>query len=162
VIDVQKTLLHYLNQLTTIVEKVPEALFSTALTEETFSLEMHAKIAANFTLRGYCPLVNIEMPDLFEQQGGREHVLKQIQATIAFLTKLDPIERFNDHNMLSDKAGFTEVTLPESEFITLYIIPNTLFHMTTVYAIARAQGVALSKGDFDGLHHYPKNFSFVK
>jgi hypothetical protein len=29
------------------------------------------------------------------------------------------------------------------------------------YAIARAAGVPLSKGDFDGYHQYPDGFSFV-
>ncbi|MGV7210836.1 DUF1993 family protein [Oxalobacteraceae bacterium A2-2] len=43
----------------------------------------------------------------------------------------------------------------------LYILPNFHFHLSMAYAIARQQGVALGKPDYDGYHAYPPGFSFV-
>jgi hypothetical protein len=54
------------------------------------------------------------------------------------------------------------VELNGHEFIELYIIPNFLFHLSMAYAIARAEGIAVSKGDFDGFHSYPEGFCFEK
>ncbi|KJY81883.1 hypothetical protein TW81_16155 [Vibrio galatheae] len=161
-VDSQSLFLRYLTQLKKIVQKVPDELFSSSLSEDMFSLEMHAKIAANFTLRGYCPLNGIEPVSLFEDQSGKAPVLKQIQATLDMLGEASIHQQFDDSNMLVDKAGFAEVKLKESEFIHCYIVPNILFHISMVYAIARANGVPLSKGDFDGLHSYPAGFSWVK
>ena len=50
--DIKGLLSLYLNQLEVIVTKVPDELFSLSLTNDMFSLEMNAKIAANFLLRG--------------------------------------------------------------------------------------------------------------
>jgi uncharacterized protein len=49
------------------------------------------------------------------------------------------------------------VALPAPEFLLQYGLPNFLFHVTTAYAILRAQGVPVGKGDFDGFHAYPSN-----
>lgn len=160
--QVKALFLHHLVQLRHIVSKIPDAYFGETLTEGMFTLEMHAKIASNFSLRGYCPLLQQETPDLFESDSGRDPVLKQIDATVNYLESLQNKPSLDDNNRISDKAGFAEVDLPESEYISLYIIPNLLFHMGMVYAIARANGVPLSKGDFDGLHSYPAGFQFTE
>ncbi|EOV1092755.1 DUF1993 family protein [Vibrio fluvialis] len=57
--------------------------------------------------------------------------------------------------------GSIQIALAPFEFFHHYIVPNMLFHLSMVYAIARANGVALSKGDMDGLHRYSPGFSFL-
>lgn len=44
--SIKKLFLDYLSQLTIIIEKVPEELFSDTLHDGMFSLEMNAQIAA--------------------------------------------------------------------------------------------------------------------
>jgi hypothetical protein len=73
---------------------------------------------------------------------------------------LPDVTNFDDNQSISDSAGFSEVSLPQSRFILEYIIPNYMFHVSMVYAIARKNGAPLSKGDFDGLHSYPTGFKF--
>lgn len=159
-LDVKTLFRGYLMQLEVIISKIPAELFSQPLTEDMFSLEMHAKVAANFLLRGYCPLIGIELISFYTDEKGKEAVQAQIAKTMNFLDELKEIESFDDAQILTDKAGFSEIALTQSDFIHKYIVPNYLFHMSMVYATARSCGVALSKGDFDGLHSYPRNFSF--
>jgi len=155
---------HSLLQLQTIIEKIPADIFHLALTESMFSLEMNAKIAANFALRGYCPLLNElnkEVISFSSDQMGKAEVIRQITATLSFLNEQPEITELNENIKVSEKAGFSEIVLTQPIFIHQYILPNFYFHISMVYAIARANGVMLSKGDYDGIHSYPSGFSFT-
>lgn len=152
----------YLLQLETIVNKAPPELFSESLTDDMFSLEMNAKIAANFVLRGYYPLLGKEAVSLMSDEQGKAAVVRQIIDTRALLDTLPEVHNFDDSKVITDKVGFSEIQLCQSDFIHQYIVPNFFFHMGMVYAIAKSKGIAVSKGDFDGLHSYPADFSFVK
>lgn len=159
--NIRALFLHHLSRLQTVVKKTPEAVFPCRLASDMFSLEMNAKIAANFILRGYCPLLATEVVSFYREEEGKAAVLKQIEDTIHYLQDAGDVGPLDDTILISDKAGFNLVELGQSEYVHRYILPNFLFHMSMVYAIARAHGVALSKGDFDGLHGYPADFSFV-
>ncbi|WP_341938329.1 DUF1993 family protein [Marinimicrobium sp. C2-29] len=152
---------HYLSQLEVIVAKIPPEKFSLTLSKGMFTLEMNAKIAANFALRGYCPLLKQSVVSFFRDELGKEAVQAQLSETIKYLNELPEVKQLDDTKRLKDKAGFSEVDLSQPAFIYHYIVPNMLFHISMVYAIARANGVDLSKGDYDGIHSYPKEFSFV-
>ncbi len=151
---------HYLSRLEHIVDILPENVFEQALREDMFCLAVQAKIATNFILRGYCPLIGEKTMAFDQADNSKSTVMKQINQTTEFLQTLPDVETLDHGIKLSDKAGFTMVTLPQPEFIHHYILPNFFFHLSMVYAIARASGVELSKGDLDGLHQYPTGFSF--
>lgn len=160
-ISIKNLFQHYLSQLEVIVSKVPPEKFSLALSEGMFSLEMNAKIASNFALRGYCPLLNQDVVSFYSDDSGKNAVQKQLSDTLVYLNDLPEVMQLNDKKLVKDKAGFSEVELPQPLFIHQYILPNFIFHISMVYAIAKANGVELSKGDFDGFHSYPNGFSFV-
>lgn len=152
---------HYLSQLEVIVAKVPPETFSMTLANGMFTLDMNAKIAANFALRGYCPLLNQSVVSFFRDESGKEAVQAQLSETIKYLNELPEVTQLDDTVRLKDKAGFSEVDLSQPAYIYRYIFPNMLFHIGMVYAIAKANGVDLGKGDYDGIHLYPEGFSFV-
>ena len=152
--------LRYLHQLSVIVDKTPESLFSDSLSEGMFSLELNAQVAANFLLRGYCPLASVDLVSYELIEPGKASVFKLLENVKNYLESLPDVLDFDDGKILSDTAGFSEVELPQSRFIFEYIVPNYMFHVSMVYAIARQSGVPLSKGDFDGLHSYPAGFEF--
>lgn len=77
--------------------------------DDMFSLEVNAKVAANFLLRGYCPLVGIELVPFYAEVSGKGAVLEQITKTKAFLEQTVVIENLDDSKTLVDKAGFTDV-----------------------------------------------------
>lgn len=116
-------------------------------------------MAAQFLLRGYCPLLGEEVAPLFRESSGKHVVLLQIADTRDYLLQAEDVPQIDDGVHLSDRAGFADVCLPASQFLWLYIVPDFQFHASMVYAIGRAQGVRLSKGDFDGFHEYPPEFS---
>lgn len=152
----------YLSQLDRIVSKIPEYLFNESLASDMFSLEVNSQIAVNFILRGYCPLIGMEVVLCNTSASGKEATLSLISEVMKRLNTYPDFHTFNDTVLLQDKAGFAQITLPQSEYVFKYIIPNFMFHMSMVYATARKRGVNLSKGDFDGLHSYPAGFSFIE
>ncbi|WP_444958174.1 DUF1993 family protein [Microbulbifer sp. ZKSA002] len=157
-----KSLLHnHLSQLLSIVTKIPQEIFHKQLAPDMFSLAENAKIAANFSLRGYCPLVDQKIVTFEEDGNTKEIILRTIQKTLNYLDSLPEVTDLDSSRRINDKAGFTTVGLPQPQYIHQYILPNLLFHISMVYAIARHCGVTLSKGDFDGLHSYPAEFSFI-
>lgn len=154
--------LSYLKQLSCIIEKTPASLFDKSLAPDMFSLAMNGKIAANFLVRGYTPLMQdintgLKLTDATEKSA----VIAFINDVREWLSSQNEVSILDDNKLISERAGHERTELTQSQFIYRYIIPNFMFHMSMVYAIARAEGVALSKGDFDGIHSYPKGFSFV-
>jgi hypothetical protein len=159
-ISTKKLFLSYLRQLRIIVDKTPDSFFLDTLSEGMFSLELNAQVAANFLLRGYCPLVSVNVRSFELAASGKDSVCRLLDQVNVYLESLPEVLEFDDLKVLSDSAGFSEVKLPQSRFIFEYIIPNYMFHVSMVYAIARKNGVPLSKGDFDGWHSYPVGFKF--
>ncbi|EAR11297.1 DUF1993 family protein [Reinekea blandensis] len=149
-----------MQQLTVIVNKIPESIFPDTLSEDMFSLELNAQVAANFLLRGYCPLCGVELTSFELIGSGKPAVCDMLAKVRTHIDSLPDVTGFDDSKIVFESAGFSEINLPQSHFILEYIIPNFMFHMSMVYAIARKNGVQLSKGDFDGLHSYPMGFKF--
>jgi len=75
-----------------------------------------------------------------------------IQGAIAELSALDPaaFEALGENDTL---FAFGEMKLPftGANFLLSFSQPNFYFHATTAYAILRAQGVKIGKGDFMGM-----------
>lgn len=142
-IGLQPLLLHYLQQLIKLLQKIPAPCFSAALAPDMFSLAEQARIASNYSLRLYCPL------------------LQEVERRRDYLQSLPVVNSLSAERRIQERAGFADLDLTETQFIHHYGLPNFFFHLSMVYAIARQQGVALSKADFDGFHQYPADFSFI-
>ena len=160
--NIKSLMLSRLDNVERVLAKVPDELFSKALSDDMFSLGTNANIAINFTLRGYCPLIEVGVPNLQAETQDKAAIMEQLARTRDFLYHAEDIEQLSQDQTLIEKVGFKEIALPVPAFIHQLILPNFYFHLSMVYAIARANGVNLSKGDYDGLHQYPENFSFIK
>ena len=55
-----------------------------------------------------------------------------------------------DGRTITIKAGSRDMSFPAAQYYLSYALPNFFFHMTTAYAILRANGVEVGKGDFIG------------
>ena len=158
---------HYLQQLKVIVEKIDRhsggdnALLQHSLHPGMLPLLAQLRTAANFSLRCCCPLS--ARPRITFDNGDDTYAGVQLQLTqtIDYLQAIPATDFIHATTIISDQAGFTKLHLPASEYAQLYALPNFFFHLSMAYAIARAAGVPLSKGDFDGYHQYPDGFSFV-
>lgn len=161
------TLIHYLQCLDKMLSKIESFLpkhgdvFNAQLHEGMFPLLQQAKIAIGFSLRACCPIVGIEIVSFEEEPVTLAAVKKQLSKTADFLVKI-PDDDFENYKIqvINTTAGFAKLNMLGGEYYHQYALPNFMFHLSMVYAIARAQGVPLSKGDFDGYHQYPEKFSF--
>lgn len=160
--------IHYLKKLNEIINKV-ETYESTAdmlearLCKDMLPFINQVSTTVNFALRACYPLAEMETVLLQPQTQKFVGLKQQIAAALQLLTAI-PAEKLttDQGGLIQEKAGFSELALPRTEFLYFYALPNFFFHLSMVYAIARARGVPLSKGDFDGYHQYPDNFSFEK
>ena len=184
--SVVRVFVHYLGQLQKIVSCIEAScagdasILQARLHPDMLPLVNQIRTTTNFALRGVCPLLARSPVTFDESESSFVALSRQIENTIRYLADipaaaLDNLacgqlpEELNEIQLddkkssereLSEPAGFAVVKLPAEQFIQLYILPNFYFHLSMVYAIARSQGVPLSKQDFDGFHQYPGGFSF--
>ncbi|HEX7026272.1 MAG TPA: DUF1993 domain-containing protein [Gammaproteobacteria bacterium] len=158
---------HYLKRLEAILGKIEihraecDNVFNASLYQDMFPLLQQAKVAIGFSLRACCPLAGMDIVTFKEDEMTLGAVRNELAATLAFIDKI-PIENFDGHERrkVETVAGFAKHIMPGEEYYQLYALPNFMFHLSVVYAIARSKGVPLSKGDFDGYHEYPEGFRF--
>lgn len=158
---------HYLQQLKTIVHKIdahqqgnPQIL-KHSLHPDMLPLLAQLRTAANFSLRCCCPLSGRERITFDNKDETFAGIQLQLDQTIQYLQSLPLNDAASTASLIEDQAGFIPLQLPAEEYVYHYALPNFFFHLNTAYAIARAAGVPLGKGDFDGYHQYPDGFSFV-
>lgn len=155
----------YLSLLSALLETVAahfdgdEAVLQARLGPDMFPLGVQVEIAANFALRSCCPIANVDVVSFARDIKSFANLQAQIKDTLSQLACLDTMENILDVT-IEDMAGPARVSMKAQDFLARFALPNFYFHLTMVYAIARSQGVPLSKGDFDGLHQYSPGFSF--
>lgn len=159
--ELKTVLLRYLHQLELLLAKIPDTCLTASLAPGMLNLGEHLRTCTQFSVRIYCPLLSLDIPALEASAANRSELLLQLAQTRHHLESLADVKHLDSQHLIYERAGFADLELAEPEFVYHYGLPNFYFHFCMVYAIARAQGVALSKGDFDGLHQYPEGFSFV-
>lgn len=159
---VQKVLTHYLKQLEHIItlsRNTEPKLLDARLSEDMFDFYVQCQIVCNMALRFYAPLSRNLVPNFEQEQKSWHGILQQITDTKDFIRQHELADNWQE-KLIEDKAGFQSVALPGIEFFQQFALPNLIFHLTLVYTTAKLNGVKVSKGDFDGFHHYPEGFSF--
>lgn len=161
-------LIHYLGQLHKMVAAVERfeqgemRILTQQLAPDMLPFIDQVRTAADFALRSICPLADLPVVSFRTTDVSYVALRQQIEKTSAYLNGIagDSFDADSD-KPVKEKAGFAEVNLPRDAFLRSYALPNFFFHLCMAYAIARHNGVPLSKGDFDGFHRYPTDFSFV-
>lgn len=157
---------HYLDRLAALVRLARAQagnhpagdLLDARLAPDMLPFAAQVAVAANFAPRCCCPLAGRVAPELGPWPTSFDGLLDRIAAARAAIDALAPADfRGDPERRITDRAGHAQVELPAPEFLLQYALPNFLFHVTTAYAILRAQGVPVGKGDFDGFHAYPSN-----
>ncbi|WP_045855841.1 DUF1993 domain-containing protein [Teredinibacter purpureus] len=159
--------IYYLSNLARMLERIeqhspaPETLLQSRLIADMLPLAQQVRAAASFSLRGCCPLHNKEIVSFSNDDASLKGLRRQLVETIAYLeTVADEHVGDSASKFIQEEAGFATVRLPAESFLHQYCLPNFFFHLSMVYAIARKDGAPLTKGDFDGFHHYDPGFSF--
>lgn len=158
---------HHLERLEAMLGKIElhqlkcDDVFNSRLHEDMFPLLQQAKIAIGFSLRACCPLAGKEIATFKQDEMTLDAVRNELSATMEYIDKI-PVSSFEDYETreIETVAGFAKHRMSGDEYYLLYTLPNFLFHLSMVYAIARSRCAPLGKGDFDGYHQYPEGFKF--
>lgn len=158
---------NYLAKLKKLVIKVKESeskhqdILFTKLQSDMFPLHQQITTAISFSLRCCCALSKRDIATFNDRIVSCDNLIKEIGETIIYLERIPKNNFLNYEYMeLTIEAGFAKKCLNGRDFIDIYAIPNFIFHISMAYAILRNIGLDISKGDFDGIHHYPQGFHF--
>lgn len=114
-----------------------------------FPLSRQIQLASDAAKGGGARLAGVEAPSMPDTETTFPELVQRIQKTIAFLEsiKREQVDGAESReivlNLPTRKLEFTGLT-----FLTTFSLPNFLFHVTTAYALLRAQGVPIGKMDF--------------
>ncbi|WP_348730255.1 DUF1993 domain-containing protein [Rheinheimera texasensis] len=159
--------IEYLRLLSGLLKKVEvhvggdESILHERLSPDMFPLCVQVEIVASFALRSCCPIAGVEVRSYARAGKSFANLRAQLEDTVNYIASLDD-KQSNLEVVIEDMAGPAPVSMQAEDFLLRFAYPNFYFHLGMVYAIARSQGVPLTKGDFDGLHQYPPGFSFER
>ncbi len=136
-------------------------MLAARLAPDMFTAAEQFATAAGFALRGTYPLAGLTVPDFPDLGLDAEGLKARIGFADEHLASLSP-EVFEgaETRMVGHRAGFAELEQSGGDYLTLFAMPNFLFHLSMAFAILRQNGVKIGKADFDGLHDYPQGFRF--
>ena len=129
----------------------PTVLLATRLFPDMFPLVRQVQIACDFAKGAGARLAGIEVPSFADTEESFADLQSRIARTQSFLAGLKP-EQIDggEGRPVTVKGHGMEFHFKGLEYLTGFALPNFYFHLTTAYAILRANGVELGKTDFVG------------
>lgn len=151
--------LHMLKNLAAILDKAEAHATSTnadvgGYLEARLAPDMHPftrqiQMASDAAKLGVARLAGITPPPFPDTETTWPELKERIAKTIAFVEGVQrgQVEGREDHT-IELKFPNGAMTFSGRDFLALFSLPNFMFHVTTAYALLRAQGVPLGKMDF--------------
>lgn len=139
---------HFLEVAEAHFEAAPEALFELRLAPDMFPFGTQIAFTCNQPYHFALWCLGQETQYMDKEVTGFAAVRAQITQTQELLQQID----VSDEKLTEIKRValgpelFIEV--PGQSYVDDFLMPNFYFHLTTAYAILRAQGVTLGKGDY--------------
>lgn len=129
----------------------PDTLLDARLAPEMFPLSGQIQLASDTAKLGVARLAGIQAPVFADDETTFKQLQQRVERTVAFLESLprDAIADDNDR-IIQFSAGPYELKLTAAAYITVFMLPNFYFHVTTAYDILRQQGAPLGKLDYLG------------
>jgi uncharacterized protein len=153
--------LRYLGNLRAILVKAaahaeskkfdPSVLVNSRLYPDMLPLARQVQLASDMAKSCPSRLAGSEIPKFEDVESTVPQLLERIDKTVAHLQsfKTDQIDGTEGKpvSVPTQRGPINLVGLP---YLTQFILPNFLFHVTTAYAILRHNGVELGKSDYLG------------
>ena len=150
-----------LTNLRTILEKAaahaeakkidPSVLVNARLYPDMFPLSRQVQIATDVAKGAVSRLAGLEPPKYEDNESTFPELVARLDKTIALLEACKPeqIDGSEDKTIALPMHDKT-VTFTGTSYLHDFVLPNVYFHVTTVYAILRHNGVEIGKHDFLG------------
>lgn len=130
---------------------VPEAELLTArLAPDMHPLARQFQMASDAAKGAVARLAGLAPPPMADTEASFAELKERIDRTIAFINSVDPalVAEGATRDIALKFPNGMGYRFTGAAFLTSFALPNFFFHATTAYAILRANGVAVGKGDF--------------
>lgn len=129
----------------------PSVLVNARLYPDMFPLVRQVQIATDVAKGAVSRLAGVEPPKYEDIETTFEELFARVDKTVALLESTDPkqLEGSEENTILLSMHDKT-VTFKGLPYLVDFVLPNVYFHVATVYAILRHNGVEIGKKDFLG------------
>jgi hypothetical protein len=124
---------------------------SSRLVMDMFPLTKQVQIVCDVAKGAAARLSGVEAPKYEDNETTLDDLKARIAKTLAFIDTV-PAAAIAGAEDATIEIVYPSMTLRfiGRDYVTKFVLPNIYFHVTTTYAILRANGVALGKGDYLG------------
>ena len=153
---------HALNNLSAMLDKAAthataigyeaDQLLGQRLIVDMFPLQRQVQIACDFARGVPARLAGIDVLSQPDTQQSIAELKQLIEVSIGFAKSIDPaaIDAGEERVIVLRPGTPNERRFKGTDYLVHYGLPNFYFHLTSAYAILRANGVPLGKKDFLG------------
>jgi uncharacterized protein len=128
----------------------PEVLLSSRLAPDQFHLLRQIQVACDTAKTGVARLTGKEAPAHEDNEVTLADAKARIEKVVAYLQTYSAKDFAGADERRVSQPRWAGKYLTGHEFAVQHMIPNFYFHVTTAYAILRANGVDLGKKDYLG------------
>lgn len=128
----------------------PETLGTLRLTADMLPLARQVMIACDSAKIGAARLSGKEAPVNEDKEKTIPELKARLESTIGFLTTLKEADFKGWEERKISQPRWEGKWMTGKEYFHQHIVPNVYFHVTTTYAILRANGVDIGKKDYLG------------
>lgn len=133
-------------------KKIDPSVFANArLFPDMFDFKRQVQMAGDFAKNPTARLAGLEPPAFADTETTLPELKTRIAKTLDYLKTLKP-EQFKDAatREITITPGGQKMTFPGEIYLNNFALPNFYFHLTSAYAILRANGVDIGKWDYMG------------
>lgn len=129
----------------------PETLLTARLAPDMKDLVGQVQMATDTAKFAGARLVGMLPPPFDDTETSFPELQARISKTLRFLEVVDPTEvEAASSRVVTIAPGGKRMAFRGVDYLRQFALPNFFFHVTTAYAILRAEGVPLGKLDFLG------------
>jgi uncharacterized protein len=129
----------------------PEVMFGLRLAPDMFGLARQVQIACDFAKNTSGRLAGVELPKFADDEKTFEELHARIAKTLSYMENL-PAASFNgaENRSIEFPMRGKPHAMQGDAYLNTFALPNFYFHATAAYAILRANGLDIGKGDYMG------------
>ena len=124
---------------------------SSRLAPDMLSFTQQVQIACDAAKFCVARLAGVESPKFADDETTLAALRDRVARTVAYVQSVAPasIDGTDDKEITVPRRDGA-ITLPGDVYLRQFVLPNFYFHVTTLYALLRHNGVPLGKGDYLG------------
>lgn len=132
----------------------PDALLQSRLFPDMFPLLRQVQIAADFARGVSSRLAGVEVPKFEDNEQSFAELQALLNKTLAFLDTFTPaqIDGNESREIITRPGTPKEKRFSGQAYLLSYGLPQFFFHVTTVYALLRHNGLDVGKRDYMGAY----------